>query len=240
MTSAVNCQWGSGHYDSRNTDVMNFLDDAPGADDDASGVAISMELARIMATHRPAATIKFAAVAGEEQGLLGSGYMAQLLANASANVQGMWTNDIVGSPIGDDGKNSSSIVRIFTQGTPTNDEINSGEGNASNPNSEDSRLDHLWVEFPQVRAICDSAQYYAMYIIVLDLLMFSEPLEKTRTERLEKIMLASDFSDLRGAPQMVIRLQERIRQLDELKTQFQINSKYLDKQGWQDRLGSQT
>lgn len=64
-----------------------------------------MELARIMATHRPIATIKFAAVAGEEQGLLGATYMAQTLANASANVQGMWTNDIVGSPIGDDGKN---------------------------------------------------------------------------------------------------------------------------------------
>ncbi|KAH6680430.1 peptidase M28 [Halenospora varia] len=113
----------SGHYDSRNTDVMNFVDDAPGADDDGSGVAISMELARIMATHRPAATIKFAAVAGEEQNLFGSNYMAQVLANASANVQGMWTNDIVGSPIGDDGKNQSNIIRLFTQGVPSNETI---------------------------------------------------------------------------------------------------------------------
>lgn len=52
-----------------------------------------MELARIMAKHRPAATIIFLAVAGEEQGLYGSTYAAQLLANASANVEGMWTND---------------------------------------------------------------------------------------------------------------------------------------------------
>jgi len=111
----------SGHYDSRNTDVMNFVDDAPGADDDGSGVAISMELARIMATHRPAATIKFVAVAGEEQNLFGSGYLAQTLANASANVQGMWTNDIVGSPIGDDGKNQSNIIRLFAQGIPSNE-----------------------------------------------------------------------------------------------------------------------
>ena len=115
-----------------------------------------------------------------------------------------------------------------------NDEISS-EGNHS-PNNVESRLDHFWVEFPQIRALCNSAQYYAMYIIVLDLLLYSEPLEKTRTERLEKIMLASDFSDLRGAPEMVVRLQERIRQLEEIKTQFQINSKYLDKKGWEDRL----
>jgi hypothetical protein len=118
-----------------------------------------------------------------------------------------------------------------------NDEVNSEGNHAASPSdSIESRMDHLWVEFPKVQAICNSSQYYAMYIIVLDLLMYSEPLEKTRTERLEKIMLASDFSDLRGAPEMVIRLQERIRQLDEIKTQFQINSKYLDKRGWEDRL----
>ncbi|KAE8450994.1 hypothetical protein EG329_005434 [Mollisiaceae sp. DMI_Dod_QoI] len=117
-----------------------------------------------------------------------------------------------------------------------NDEINTECGHPAGPNNEENRMDHLWVEFPQVRAICNSAQYYGMYIIVLDLLMYSEPLEKTRTERLEKIMLASDFSDLRGAPEMVTKLQERIRQLDEIKTQFQINSKYLDKRGWEDRL----
>jgi Zn-dependent M28 family amino/carboxypeptidase len=80
-----------------------------------------MELARIMAKHRPAATMIFLAVAGEEQGLYGSTYAAQLLSNASANVEGMWTNDIVGSPIGDDGKNSSRIIRLFAQGTPSNE-----------------------------------------------------------------------------------------------------------------------
>jgi hypothetical protein len=117
-----------------------------------------------------------------------------------------------------------------------NDEISSNDNHTSGPNDVENRMDKLWVEFPQVHAICNSSQYYAMYIIVLDLLMYSEPLEKTRTERLEKIMLASDFSDLRGAPEMVIRLQERIRQLDEIKTQFQINSKYLDKRGWEDRM----
>ncbi|PQE15704.1 hypothetical protein CJF30_00006140 [Rutstroemia sp. NJR-2017a BBW] len=117
-----------------------------------------------------------------------------------------------------------------------NDEISGDSGNPSSLNGMESRIDHLWVEFPKIQALCNSSQYYAMYIIVLDLLMYSEPLEKTRNERLEKIMLASDFSDLRGAPEMVIRLQERIRQLDELKTQFQVHSKSLDKKGWEDRL----
>ena len=100
----------------------------------------------------------------------------------------------------------------------------------------ESRIDHLWVDFPRLRASCDSTQYYAMYIIALDLLMYSEPLEKTRNERLEKIMLASDFSDLRGAPEMAERLQERIHQLEDIKLHFQINAKYLDIQGWEDRI----
>lgn len=119
-----------------------------------------------------------------------------------------------------------------------NDEVNTGDAadGESDDATAENRMDNLWVEFPQARAICNSSQYYAMYVIVLDLLMYSEPLEKTRSERLEKIMLASDFSDLRGTPEMVIKLQERIRQLEDIKSHFQIHSKYLDKQGWQDRL----
>lgn len=118
-----------------------------------------------------------------------------------------------------------------------NDEVNTGEGShATAHDSAETRMDNLWVDFPQARALCNSSQYYAIYVIVLDLLMFSEPLEKTRSERLEKIKLASDFSDLRGAPEMVIKLQERIRQLEEIKTHFQVHSKYMDKKGWQDRL----
>ena len=118
-----------------------------------------------------------------------------------------------------------------------NDEVTKGEAGQSHMMEDpESRIDHLWVEFPHIRAICDSAQYYAMYLIVLDLLLYSEPLEKVRSERLEKIMLAADFSDLTGAPEMVICLQERIRQLEEIKGHFQLHAKYLDRQGWQDRL----
>jgi hypothetical protein len=117
-----------------------------------------------------------------------------------------------------------------------NDEVGKDGKHNTTPENIESRMDHLWVNFPQIRAICDSSQYYAMYVMVLDLLLYSEPLEKTRTERLEKIMLASDFSDLRGAPEMVVRLQERISQLNEIKTQFQIYSGSLDKKGWEDRI----
>ncbi|KAI4146171.1 MAG: hypothetical protein LQ340_006022 [Diploschistes diacapsis] len=118
-----------------------------------------------------------------------------------------------------------------------NDEVNKSDPQRSSVAEDiESRIDHLWVEFPHIRAICDSTQYYAMYVIVLDLLFYSEPLEKTRTERLEKIMLAADFSDLSGAPGMVTSLQDRVRQLEEIKSHFQLHAKHLDRHGWQDRL----
>ena len=77
----------TGHYDSRVTDVMNATSDAPGADDDASGVAAVMEMARVLATRHTEATIVFAAVAAEEQGLYGSDHMAQAIQDAGADVQ---------------------------------------------------------------------------------------------------------------------------------------------------------
>jgi Zn-dependent M28 family amino/carboxypeptidase len=109
----------SGHYDSRVTDVMNADADSPGANDDASGVAVSMELARIMAKRRPKATIVFAAVAGEEQGLYGARHMAAQYKAAGTDVQAMFTNDIVGSSRADDGTVDAHTVRLFAEGVPT-------------------------------------------------------------------------------------------------------------------------
>ena len=111
----------SGHYDSRVTDVLNSTDDAPGADDDASGVAVALEVARVMATRRTEATILFAAVAGEEQGLYGSTHFAQLLKAANVDVQGMFTNDIVGSSTADDGTRDPRTLRLFAEGVPTSE-----------------------------------------------------------------------------------------------------------------------
>ncbi|MGP4024857.1 M28 family metallopeptidase [Actinomadura sp. 3N407] len=109
----------AGHYDSRVSDVMNATAYAPGADDDASGVAVVMELARVMAERRPEATIVFTAVAGEEQGLYGSRYQAKQYKSAGADVQAMFTNDIVGSATADDGTRDPRSLRLFAEGVPT-------------------------------------------------------------------------------------------------------------------------
>ena len=94
----------SGHYDSRCTDVMDSTCDAPGADDDASGVAAVLELARVMAKRQFDATIVFMAVAGEEQNLFGSTFFAQQAKAAGMDIEGMFTNDIVGSSTSDKGR----------------------------------------------------------------------------------------------------------------------------------------
>lgn len=109
----------TGHYDTRVNDVLDATSFAPGANDDGSGTAVSMEVARVLATHAPKATIVLAAVAGEEQGLYGSRHMAAEYKAAGADVQGMFTNDIVGSSRGDDGTVDKHTVRLFAEGVPT-------------------------------------------------------------------------------------------------------------------------
>ncbi|GAA4542853.1 M20/M25/M40 family metallo-hydrolase [Amycolatopsis samaneae] len=109
----------SGHYDSRCSDPMDATSDAPGADDDASGVAVSMELARVFATRKTAATIVFAAVAGEEQGLYGARHLATEFRAAGTDVRAMFTNDIVGSSTADDGTRDPHTIRLFAEGVPT-------------------------------------------------------------------------------------------------------------------------
>ncbi|MFB4280766.1 M20/M25/M40 family metallo-hydrolase [Nonomuraea sp. MTCD27] len=110
----------TGHLDSRVTDVMNATADAPGADDDASGVAVVLELARLFATRRTEGTLVFAAVSAEEQGLYGSAHMAARLKEAGADVQAMFSNDIVGASSGWDGtRPEPHTVRLFVEGVPT-------------------------------------------------------------------------------------------------------------------------
>ena len=109
----------SGHLDSRVTDVLNFDAEEPGADDDASGVAVVMEVARVMAQHKPESTLVFAVVAGEEQGLFGSTHIAANMAAAHTDIQGMFSNDIVGSSTAENGVRDPHLLRLFTEGVPT-------------------------------------------------------------------------------------------------------------------------
>ena len=106
----------SGHLDSRVTDVLNGTSDAPGADDDGSGVATVLELARVMATHKFDATIVFAVFSGEEQGTFGAVHYAATLKAAGANVAGMFSNDIVGSSLGQNGVRDRRDLRVFAEG----------------------------------------------------------------------------------------------------------------------------
>lgn len=107
----------SGHFDSMPSNVMDPTSDAPGADDDASGVAVSLECARLLSERQPAggyrATLIFAAVSGEEQGLLGSTHLVEYLHNKGYTVGGMLDNDIVGA---DFAPGAPHRVRLFSAG----------------------------------------------------------------------------------------------------------------------------
>jgi len=113
----------SGHYDSRASDVMDATSDAPGANDDASGTAAIMEMACVMAKYKFDATLVFMAVAAEEQGLIGARHWAVQAREKGWNVAGMFTNDIIGSSRGDDGKVDNQSVRLFAQSIPATKEM---------------------------------------------------------------------------------------------------------------------
>ena len=106
----------SGHYDSMNSDISDNVGAAPGANDDASGTAVSMELACVMAKHHFDATLVFMAVPGEEQGLLGAAHFAREARKQGLNIEAMITNDIVGSATGDAGQRDPKRLRLFADG----------------------------------------------------------------------------------------------------------------------------
>jgi len=113
----------SGHYDSMPSSPTDGEKDAPGADDDASGSAVSIELACVMSRHHFDATLVFMTVAGEEQGLYGSTGFAEAARAKGLDIEGMLDNDIVGSSRGPDGRIDQGRVRLFAQGVPYGKEI---------------------------------------------------------------------------------------------------------------------
>ncbi|GAB3220892.1 M20/M25/M40 family metallo-hydrolase [Algoriphagus aestuariicola] len=109
----------SGHLDSRNKDVMDATGGAPGANDDGSGVAAVMELARVMAKSEFSATVMFVAFTGEEQGLKGASYLADKAKAEGWNIAGVLNNDIIGNSNSSETLISDNTkVRIFSETIP--------------------------------------------------------------------------------------------------------------------------
>jgi acetylornithine deacetylase/succinyl-diaminopimelate desuccinylase-like protein len=111
----------SGHYDSMCANPADGKCDAPGANDDASGTAAVIEMARVMSKRKFDATIIFMAVAGEEQGLLGARYFAQQAKEKKWDIEAMFTNDIIGGATTFKNAANRNTVRIFSEGVPSNE-----------------------------------------------------------------------------------------------------------------------
>ena len=111
----------TGHLDSRVTDVMNSTSDAPGANDDASGVAALIEASRLLSKQDNGATLVFAALSGEEQGLYGGKVLADYAVAHGWQVEAELNNDIVGNSHGQNGVIGNTTVRVFSEGTKTNE-----------------------------------------------------------------------------------------------------------------------
>ena len=111
------------HIDSRVTDVMNATSDAPGANDDASGVALVLEAARILSKERFRATIVYAAFSGEEQGLWGATLLADTAKARGWQVDAMLNNDIVGNTLGQGGVTIDGYVRVFSEGIRSSESL---------------------------------------------------------------------------------------------------------------------
>lgn len=109
----------SGHLDSRVSDVMNFKDNAPGANDDGSGVAGLIESARILSTSKFPASIVLVAFSGEEQGLLGSKMLAEKVANEAWQLEALLNNDMISNNLSSDTNLiNTHQLRVFSEGLP--------------------------------------------------------------------------------------------------------------------------
>ena len=126
------------HIDSRVSDVMDFTSDAPGANDDASGVALVMEAARLLSKERFPATIVYAALSGEEQGLWGGQLLARVAKERGWKVAAVLNNDIVGNTTGTGGARDSKRVRVFSEGILGSGDLDAVKAQRANGGGEDS------------------------------------------------------------------------------------------------------
>lgn len=127
-----------GHIDSRVTDVMDATSDAPGANDDASGVALVLEAARILSREKFPATIVYAALSGEEQGLWGGQLLARTTKARDWQVTAVLNNDIVGNTHGVDGAKDAKRVRVFSEGARLSADLDALRAQRANGGENDS------------------------------------------------------------------------------------------------------
>lgn len=186
----------SGHYDSRPSDVMDTKADAPGADDDASGVAVSVESARLLSNggkNANRATLLFAAISGEEQGLLGGYRLLEWAKQQGYTIGGMLDDDIVGD---DPSPGAPHRVRLF-----------SGNGEIDDCDSPSRELARAIEEIDgraAIRMIFRVDRYgrggdhYPFYKVGLPAVRFTEPLEdyshQHQTPRTENGVEYGDFA----------------------------------------------
>jgi Zn-dependent M28 family amino/carboxypeptidase len=125
------------HIDSRVSDVMNIASDAPGANDDGSGVALVLEAARILSKEKFRATIVYALFSGEEQGLYGGTLLAETAKQKNWTVTAMLNNDIVGNTIGQNGVRVADRVRVFSEGIGAAEDLPALQARRQNGGEDD-------------------------------------------------------------------------------------------------------
>jgi len=189
----------SGHFDSRPSDVMDPNADAPGADDDASGVAVSVESARLLSKLAVSAkggyraTILFAAVSGEEQGLLGSTHLVEWLKEKGYTVGGMLDDDIVGD---DPAPGAPHRVRLFS-GNGEIEDADSPSRELARAIEEIDGRDAIRMVF-RVDRYGRGGDHYPFYKAGLPAVRFTEPLEdynhQHQTPRTENGVEYGDFA----------------------------------------------
>src|SRR5690606_30035742 len=137
-----------GHIDSRVSDVRDFTSDAPGANDDASGTALVIEAARVLSQRQYPATIVYALLSGEEQGLYGGQLLADYGAVQGGRVKAVLNNDIVGGSCGSDGYCDALHLRVFSEGPRADlgDETRADQRRNGGENDSPSRNLSRWID----------------------------------------------------------------------------------------------
>lgn len=158
LRNAVAIQWGTerpkevvivqGHIDSRVTDVLDWQSDAPGANDDASGTALTIEAARVLSGKKYPTTIIYALLSGEEQGLFGGRLLADWAAEQGFTVKAVLNNDIVGGSCGSDGYCDDKAVRVFSEGPRADltDAVRAAQRREGGENDSPSRNLSRWLD----------------------------------------------------------------------------------------------